>query len=511
MLKRRSWTKRSVFMGLAIGAVLLAGARPGRGDARPLQATAPSLGTAASFAVLAASTVTNIDGTVVNGNLGVWPNNAPNAITGFPPGIVIGGTIHPGDAVAQQAQSDVTTSYNALAGQSCDTNLTGQDLGGLTLTAGTYCFSSSAQLTGTLTLNAQGNPDAVFVFQIGSTLTTASASAVRMINGGSPCNVFWQLGSSATLGTDTSFLGNILALASITLTTRVSVIGRALARNGAVTMDTNVVSREQCRTISQSTSTPVPPTQIPPATATAIAAATNTAIAAPTSTAIAAATNTAVAAPTATAIAAATNTAIVAATSTAIAAATRTAVVAATSTAIIAATSTAVAAPTSTAIAAATSTAIAAATNTAIAAPTATAIAAATNTAIVAATSTATAASTPTAVAHAKSTATTITVATATTVTHVRTPPTVPIPTMVPNTGAGGTYIYTSPNETTLGHAAAIRGNNSVSVKSPVALPRTGGGAGSGNHPSSPFAPLALLCMIAIGAGRLTWNRLRRS
>jgi hypothetical protein len=120
--------------------------------------------------------------------------------------------------------------------------MTGLDLGGKTLIAGVYCFSSSAQLTGTLTLDAQGNANAVFIFKIGSTLTTASGSSVLLINGGTLCNVFWQVGSSATLGTTTSFAGNILALTSITLTTGATVTGRALARNGAVTLDTNTVT-----------------------------------------------------------------------------------------------------------------------------------------------------------------------------------------------------------------------------------------------------------------------------
>jgi ice-binding like protein/exosortase sorting signal-containing protein len=204
-----------------------------------------TLGTASSFAVLGGSAVTNTGATVVTGDLGVWPNNAVNAITGFPPGIVVG-TIHPADAVALQAQSDVTTAYNALAGLPCNTDMTGFDLGGLTLTPGVYCFSSSAQLTGTLTLNAQGNPGAVFVFQIGSTLTTASSASVLMTNMGSSCNVFWQVGSSATLGTGTDLAGNILALTSITLTTGSDVSGRTLARNGAVTMDTNTVSNAVC-------------------------------------------------------------------------------------------------------------------------------------------------------------------------------------------------------------------------------------------------------------------------
>lgn len=198
------------------------------------------LGTADAFAVLAGSTVTNTGATTVHGSLGVSPGSA---ITGFPPGSVSGGTIHAADAVAAQAQSDLTTAFGAASGQSCGTNLSGTDLGGLTLTTGVYCFNSSAQLTGALTLNAQGNANAVFLFQIGSTLTTASSSSVVFTNGGQGDSVFWEVGSSATLGTSTAFAGNILALTSITLDTAATIeCGRALARNGAVTMDTNTVS-----------------------------------------------------------------------------------------------------------------------------------------------------------------------------------------------------------------------------------------------------------------------------
>ena len=201
------------------------------------------LGTAQSFAVLAGSTVTNTGSTTVIGNLGVDPGLA---VTGFPPGLVSGGTIHSGDAVALQAQSDTTIAYIKLAGESPTLDLTGKDLGGMTLTAGTYHFSSSAQLTGALTLDAEGDPAAVFIFQMGSTLTTASNSSVVIINGGDDCNVYWQVGSSATLGTTTAFKGNILALTSITLDTGATVSGRALARNAAVTMDSNEVSILQC-------------------------------------------------------------------------------------------------------------------------------------------------------------------------------------------------------------------------------------------------------------------------
>ncbi|MGA8276901.1 MAG: ice-binding family protein [Rhodanobacteraceae bacterium] len=198
---------------------------------------APPLGGAGDFAVLGGSTVTNTGATTVTGDVGVSPGTA---ITGFPPGTLTG-TLHSNDAVAQAAQTDLTTAYNALAGQACNTDLTGTDLGGLTLTSAVYCFSSSAQLTGTLTLDAQGDPNAVFIFQIGSSLTTASAASVVVINGGSDCNVFWQVGSSETLGTGSAFVGNTLALTSITLTTSATSHGSLLARNGAVTMDTNQI------------------------------------------------------------------------------------------------------------------------------------------------------------------------------------------------------------------------------------------------------------------------------
>jgi type VI secretion system secreted protein VgrG len=239
--------------------------------ARPLFATAPGLGTATSFAVLGASTVTNTGPTIVTGDLGVSPGSA---VTGFPPGLVVGGTIHAADAVAAQAQADATVAYNTLAGLACNTNLTGQDLGGLTLTPGVYCFSSSAQLTGILTLDGQGDPNAVFVFQIGSTLTTASASSVVLINSASACNVFWQVGSSATLGTGTQFQGNILALASDKLTTGVNVTGRVIALTAAVTMDSNTVSG--C-TGTQATSTPTnTSTNTPTNTNTPVATNTST-------------------------------------------------------------------------------------------------------------------------------------------------------------------------------------------------------------------------------------------
>lgn len=211
--------------------------------AAPAAAPAPvALRTAASFGVLGASTVTNTGPSVISRNLGVSPGTA---VTGFPPGRVTG-AIHSATAQAAQAQVDLTAAYTNAAGRTPTADLTGQDLGGKTLTAGVRKFSSSAGLTGTLTLNGRGNPGAVFIFQIGSTLTTASASRVRLINGAQACHVFWQVGSSATLGTTTAMVGNVMALASITATTGVTVKGRLLARNAAVTLDSNTVSGGAC-------------------------------------------------------------------------------------------------------------------------------------------------------------------------------------------------------------------------------------------------------------------------
>jgi type VI secretion system secreted protein VgrG len=201
------------------------------------------LGTANNFAILAGSTVTSTGNTVINGDLGLSPGSS---VTGFGPGVV-NGTMHLADPVALQAQKDLATAYNTAAGFSPTEDLTGQNLGGLTLTPGVYHFSSSGQLTGTLTLNGEGLADPVFVFQIGSTLTTASDSSVVTINDAGSLtpgiSVFWQVGSSATLGTDTAFEGNILALTSITATTGATDLdGRLLAENGAVTLNDNTIT-----------------------------------------------------------------------------------------------------------------------------------------------------------------------------------------------------------------------------------------------------------------------------
>jgi hypothetical protein len=214
-----------------------------------------ALGTAQSFAVLAGSAVTNTGPTVIGGDLGIFPGTL-SSITGFPPGTVsLPGQIHAADGVALQAEADALSAYTVLAGLTPAVNLTGQDLGGLTLTPGTYKFDSSAQLTGTLTLDAQNDANAQFVFQIGSTLTTASGSSVHVINAPS-CfgNEFWQVGSSATLGTTTQFAGTIVALTSITLNTGANISGRALAINGAVTLDdNNTIAVNACGSVTTGT------------------------------------------------------------------------------------------------------------------------------------------------------------------------------------------------------------------------------------------------------------------
>ncbi|MFA5907255.1 MAG: ice-binding family protein [Vicinamibacterales bacterium] len=219
------------------------------GASPALAQTAPSLGNASTFAVLAGSTVTNTGSSVIAGNVGVSPGAA---ITGFPPGTVSsGGTTHGGNATAAAAQVSLTAAYTNLAGQATTANLTGQDLGTVgALSPGVFNFDTSAQLTGTLTLNAGGNADAVWIFKIGSTLTTASNSVVSVIGGGSVCNIYWQVGSSATLGTTTKFAGNILALTSITMNTGATNSGRVLARNGAVTLDTNTASAAVCNVVA---------------------------------------------------------------------------------------------------------------------------------------------------------------------------------------------------------------------------------------------------------------------
>jgi hypothetical protein len=210
---------------------------------------APILGTASTFSVLGGSAVTNTGPTVLSGNLGVSPGSS---ITGFPPGVA-NGTTYAGGAVALQAQADALAAYNLLqsSAYAVTQNLSGTDLGGLTLTPGVYTFDTTAQLTGLLTLNLLGDPNSLFIFRIGTALTTASNSSVITTNGTGCCNVYWLIGSSAVLGADSAFQGDIIADQNITLITAASITnGSVLAMNGAVTLDTNNISNAICNTTS---------------------------------------------------------------------------------------------------------------------------------------------------------------------------------------------------------------------------------------------------------------------
>ena len=257
--------RRIATIGLAAFlAVLLAGTALG--------AASVSLGTASSFAVLAGTTITNTGATTINGDVGLHPGTA---VTGFTT-VTLHGAQHLGDAVALQAKSDLVTAYNEAAGAT-PVSAVATELGGTTLRPGVY-GSGTLGVTGTLTLDGAG----LYIFQAGSTLITAPNSSVALVNGASACDVYWQVGSSATLATSTSFTGTIMALTSITLQTGATLQGRALARNGAVTMDHNTINSSACAAASPS------PTATPTSSPTTTSSPTRTAT--PTSSTHAAAT-----------------------------------------------------------------------------------------------------------------------------------------------------------------------------------------------------------------------------
>ncbi len=232
----RRWRMKAGVLA-AVAAALAGASRPATAEG------GPSLGEARNFGVLGASMVESTGLTAVSGDVGVSPGTE---IIGFPPGTIARGSLHAGDAVAATAHADAGLAYAFLAGMASipANNLSGLDLGGMTLKPNVYKFDTSAGLTGALTLDAQGDSNALFVIQVGSALTTASSSSVVVINGGADYDesrVFWQVGSSATLGSGTAFTGNILAYASVTMVTGSSLAGNAIALNGGVTLEANTV------------------------------------------------------------------------------------------------------------------------------------------------------------------------------------------------------------------------------------------------------------------------------
>jgi hypothetical protein len=251
----------------AMGVLLLVGVLVTALGSGAQAVAAVPLGTTDTFVVLAGAGITNTGPSTVGGDLGTFPTTS---ISGSASMTVIG-TNHAGDGVTQVAKNDLVMAFTTAAGVGPSSPVVA-DLGGQTLTAGVYNSASSLDLTGALTLDAEGDSSAVFVFQAGSTLTTASGSQVSLVNGAQACNVFWQVGSSATLGTGSSFQGSILALTSITVTTGTTVTGGVLARNGAVNLDSNTISRPICAAA---------PTATPSASATAVPTTTGTATSAP--------------------------------------------------------------------------------------------------------------------------------------------------------------------------------------------------------------------------------------
>ena len=258
--------------GTSVLALAIVGSLVVLGSDAAAAPVAVGLGTADSFAVLAGTGITNTGPTTITGDIGTFPTATITGLTS----LTLSGTNHAGDSVTQGAKTDLTTAYTTAAGEGPTTAIAA-DLVGQTLKPGVYNSASAVGLSGVLTLDAAGDPNAVWVFQAGSTLITASGSKVVMLNGAQACNVFWQIGSSATLGTNSTFTGTMMALTSISLQSGATVDGRVLARNGAVTLDHNTITRSACSTATSApttqpsttaTATPATATQAPQVTAT---------------------------------------------------------------------------------------------------------------------------------------------------------------------------------------------------------------------------------------------------
>lgn len=266
---RRHLRRVAVPALVAVAAILAVTTRPAEAGIVPTV----TMGTTVNYSVLGATTVTNTNASVLNGSVGLNPGSS---IVGFPPGIVLPpATIEAASPVTLQAQNDLITAYTDAAGRAVEFTQTNPDLVGQTLIPGVYAATAKAPLglTGQLVLDGQNNPNAVFIFQTDSTLITSSGSSIALINGASECNVFWQVGSSATLGSGSVFVGNILALTSITVESAVVVHGRALARTGAVTLDNDTFTQPSC---APSTATVAPTTTTVAGAVTTTAATTAT-------------------------------------------------------------------------------------------------------------------------------------------------------------------------------------------------------------------------------------------
>ena len=237
--------------GILAASMVALGVLVGTAGTAAAVASAVPLGTAADFAVLAGSGITNTGPTTISGDVGTDPTPA---ITGQD-SITLTGAYHQADDVSLLAKSDLLIGYNNAAGQADDAD-PGTELGGQTLVAGVYGTSAALGLTGPLTLDGGGKNDGVWIFKTASTLITASSSSVVLTNGAQACNVYWQVGVSATFGTDTSFVGTVMAATSITATTGATFEGRLLASDGAVTLDTNTISQPGCETDTPTSDTP---------------------------------------------------------------------------------------------------------------------------------------------------------------------------------------------------------------------------------------------------------------